>query len=158
MSKLEEILAQADDALSSASIGEVEERRDAIGKLMRCFEQLAREIVQGATTWEAMAPWATRNAERVRAAREAIKAWDAETGDLFYSPNGGEEEAEAALKRRSRHAFAREIFRGTSAEDLLASLDSEEFDRDLHEEAVRLELFAPSYVPRSHGWWAWTSE
>lgn len=158
MSNLEKILAQADEALSKASIGEPEAQRDAIGKLMQCFEQLAREVAQGTMTREAVTAWAERNAERVRATRQAFKAWDAETGDMFYAPSGGEEEAEAALKRRSRQAFALEIFRGTQAEEVLAGLDSEEFDRDLHDEADRLELFAPSYIPRSHTWWIWPAD
>jgi hypothetical protein len=154
MLNVEQILAQADGALAKASIGEPTARREAIGKLMQCFEQLAREVAQGVTSWEAVRSWAQQNAERVRAARQTIKAWDAETGDMFYSPSGGEEEAEAVLKRRSRLAFAAEVFRGTSAAEALAGLESEEFDRDLHEEAARLELFAPSYIPRSHHWWA----
>ena len=154
MSTLDEILTRADEALAAAAAGEPDARRRAIGTFMQCFEQLAREVAAGATSWEAAAPWAARTADQVRAAGASIKAWDAESADLLYSPSGGEEEMDAALRRRSRLAFAREVFRGTAADEVLAALEEKEFDHDLHEEAVRIEMFAPSHIPRSHTWWA----
>lgn len=58
---------------------------------------------------------------------------------------------------RAQYAFAREAFRDTPADALLAEFEDAEVDQEFHDEAVRLDLFAPSFVPRSHTWWTWST-
>jgi hypothetical protein len=91
----------------------------------------------------------------LQAARSAFGDWQLELGRIFYVAARGEEEAEAALYRRSQFAFAREVFRDTSVEPMLTKYEDAEVDQDFQDEAVRLELFAPSFIPRSHTWWSW---
>ncbi len=150
---IEPILRDADLALAESLQSDEKARLDAMTRFMRCFEQLAQEIAKGNTTWEAMRPWARERAERVQAARRALGDWQLELGRIFYDPSGDEVDAEAALDRRSQHAFAREAFRDTPVDALLAQFEDAEVDQDLQDEAVRLALDAPSYAPASHTWW-----
>jgi len=151
MSITDEILADADSALAATIEGERRDRLDAMTRFMRSFEQLAREVATGTATWDDVRPWAVRNSERLVAARDALCDWE-----IFYG--GGEEEAEWALDRRSQHALARELFRGTPADELLASYEDEEMDREFREQADRVALDGPSWYPRSHTWWRWPAE
>jgi hypothetical protein len=148
----DEILATADAALTAAQDAEGRARLDAMTDFMRSFEQLARVVASGAATWDEARTWATRNAERLVTASSALTDWEIEMGRIFH---GGEEDAERALDRRSQHALAREVFRDTPADELLAQYEDAEVDKDFHDEAERLSLDAPSYVPRSHTWWRW---
>ncbi|HWO19742.1 MAG TPA: hypothetical protein VNO30_13245 [Kofleriaceae bacterium] len=120
---------------------------------MRCFEQLAQEIARGNATWDVVRLWTRERAERVQAARRALGDWQLEIGRIFYDPSGNEVDAEAALDRRSQHAFAREAFRDTPVDAMLAEFEDAEVDQDFKEEAERLALDAPSYAPASHTWW-----
>ena len=63
------------------------------------------------------------------------------------------EEVEAALDRRSQHAFARELFRDAPADELLARYDDPKVDEDFRAAAEHVALDAPSYVSASHPWW-----
>jgi hypothetical protein len=122
-------------------------------RFMECFEHLARDVAKGVADWDQARPWAMRNAERLRAAREALSDWDLATGQIFYG--GGEEAAESALHRRSQFALVRELFRDTAAEEMLLGYEAHDLDQDFHEQAARLVLDAPDWVPRSHSWWWW---
>jgi hypothetical protein len=155
MMMLANILETADRALADAQQGELPGRVDAITRFMRAFEDLARQIAIGSGTWENVRPWALGAVDRVQAVRSALADWEIEMGNLFYRPSGDEVDAEAALDRRSQHAFAREAFRGTPVDAMLAEFEDAEVDQDFHEEAARLALDAPSWVPRSHAWWRW---
>lgn len=119
---------------------------------MRSFDQLAREVAKGAATWDETRGWAIRNAERVVAAEAALSDWEIEMGRIFH---GNEEDAERALDRRSQHALAREVFRGTPADELLAAYEDADVDREFQDEAQRLALDGPSWLPRTHTWWRW---
>ena len=156
MSITEEIMAEAEAELAAAGEGEPRARRDAITRFMRSFERLAREVARGAATWDEARPWALCNADRMCAARDALTDWELELGRVFY--HGGEEEAERALDRRSQHAIARELFRGTPVDDLLAGYETDDVDQDFRDEAERLALDGPSWYPRSHTWWRWRDE
>ncbi len=147
------ILADADAALAASLEGEPRKRLTSMTHFMMCFERLAREVAKGNATWDEARPWALRNAERLCATEDTMSDWEVEMGRTFY--HGGEEEAERALKRRSQHAFARELFRGTPADDCLAAFEAEDVDHDFQDEAERLALDAPDYVPRTHTWWRW---
>jgi hypothetical protein len=155
---LEAILQSADRALADARQNDPNVRFEAITRFMGAFNALAREIASGNGSWESVRPWAREAVERVRAARSALAVWEVAIGQLFYSPSGDETDAEAALERRSQHAFAREAFRGTPVDSMLAEVEDAEVDKDFHEEAERLALDAPSWVPRSHTWWRWRDE
>ena len=150
-----EILAEADVALAAALDGDLRVRLDAMTRFMQSFERLAREVAKGTATWDEVRPWATRNADRLVAADDAVSDWEVEMCQIFH---GGEEDAERALDRRSQHALAREVFRGTPADELLAAYEDEQVDRDFRDEAERLALDAPDYVPRTHTWWRWQSK
>lgn len=150
---IEPILRDADLALAESLQPDPKARLKAMTRFMRCFEQLAKEIAEGRATWDEVRPWARASAERVAAARDALGDWQIEMGKLFYDPSGDEVAAEAALDRRSQYAFAREAYRDTPVDELLAELEDAEVDRDFHEEAERLALDAPSYAPASHTWW-----
>lgn len=153
MSITEKILAEADSALAAACEGEPRARLEAMTRFMRTFEQLAREVAKGAATWDEARLWASRNAGRLVAAEEALADWEVEMCRIYYS--GGEEEAERALDRRSQHALARELFRDTPADELLASYEDKHLDQEFREQAERVALDGPDYVPRSHTWWRW---
>lgn len=154
MSKLtDEILAEADTALRGSLVGEPKPRLVAMTHFMNSLERLAHEVTKGNATWDEARSWAQHSADRIWEAREAINDWHAETGDMLYS--GGEEGAEPALYRRSQHAFARELFRDTPADEFLAAFDTEDVDQDYREAADRLDLVAPDYIPTSHTWWHW---
>jgi len=155
MMTVETILQEADRTLAESLQGDPNARMDAITRFMRSFEELARQIASGGGTWDDVRSWARDAVERVRAARLALADWEIAMGQLFYKPSGDETDAEAALDRRSQHAFAREVFQGTPVDLMLAEFEDAEVDQDFHEEAERLALDAPSWVPRSHTWWRW---
>ena len=151
MSVTDEILAEADAALAAAQEGDSRARLDAITKFMLSFERLAREVASGAVTWDELRPWAVRRVEWLCSAHDALTDWEFEIGQIFY--HGGEEDAERALRRRSQHALAREMFRDTAAEDMLAAYEDEEVDREFRNEAERIAIDALDWVPSSHTWW-----
>jgi len=150
---IEPILHDADLALAESLQSDEQARLDAMTRFMRCFEQLAQEIARGNATWDVVRLWTRERAERVQAARRALGDWQLEIGRIFYDPSGNEVDAEAALDRRSQHAFAREAFRDTPVDAMLAEFEDAEVDQDFKEEAERLALDAPSYAPASHTWW-----
>jgi hypothetical protein len=149
---IEPILRDADLALTESLQSDEKRRLEAMTKFMRCFEQLAIEIANGNASWGAVRPWAREQARRLQAARPAFEDWQLELGKIFYS-SGGEEDTEAALDRRSQFAFAREAFRDTPVDEMLAEFEDAEVDQDFREEAIRIALDAPSYAPASHTWW-----
>jgi hypothetical protein len=158
MITLEAILQNADSALADARQDDPSVRSEAMTRFMGAFTALAREIASGNGSWESVRPWAREIVERVRSVRPALADWEIAIGQLFYSPSGDETDAEAALERRSQHAFAREAFSGTPVDSMLAEFEDAEVDLDFHQEAERLALDAPSWVPRSHTWWRWRDE
>jgi hypothetical protein len=87
----------------------------------------------------------------LRAAERAVDDWALKMGRVFH--HGGEEEAERALEMRSQYQYAYDLFRGTSAEDVLAGRVTEEGDQEFRDEAERLALDPPSHAPASHTWW-----
>lgn len=153
MSVMDDTLAHAETALTASLQGEPAARLGAMTRFMECFERLARDVARGGADWDKARPWAMRNSERLRAAREALSDWDLETGQIFYG--GTEESAERALQRRSQFAFVRELFRDTAAEEMLLGYEAHDVDQDFREQAERLGLDAPDWVPRSHSWWSW---
>lgn len=150
---IETILQDADRALVDSQQSDPKARLEAITRFMRTFEDLAREIASGNGSWDSVRPWARNATERVRAARPALADWEIEMGQLFYNASRDESDAEAALDRRSQHAFAREAFRETPIDAMLAEFEDADVDQDFHDEADRLALDAPSYAPTSHTWW-----
>jgi len=154
MSIANEILADADSALAAATASQGRERLRAMIRFMDSFERLARGVEKGEARWDEARPWALRNAERLCDARDALTDWELELGDLLY--NGDEEAVERALDRRSQHALARELFRGTPADEMLAGYEAEDVDRDFRARADGYALDGPSWFPRSHTWWRWT--
>jgi hypothetical protein len=150
---VEPILRDADQALEESRQTEEKVRLQAMTRFMRCFERLAIEIAEGNATWDEVRPWAAERVERVRAAWPALTDWQHELGRIFYIASRGEEETEAALDRRSQHAFAREAFRDTPVDEMLAEFEDPEVDQDFKEEAERIALDAPPYAPPSHTWW-----
>ena len=158
MGRLTEILRNADLALAQSLRDDPIERLGGMIEFMRSFEVLAREIHSTHESWDPVRLWAAGVAGRVQAADRAFDDWQLELGDLLYGASRNEEEVEAAFYRRSQYAFAREAFRDTPVDALLARAEDAEFDRDLREAAERLDVFAPSYVPRSHTWWLPRSE
>jgi hypothetical protein len=114
---------------------------------------VGKAVTAGTTTWSEHAAWAREHASAVIAARPAFGTWSTENGHLFYDPTGGLEEVEKAVRRRSELAFARDLFAGTPADEVLAELVSEEYEHDLHEEADRLDVFRPPTLPATHRWW-----
>jgi hypothetical protein len=153
----QQILAEADAALTAAldTTAERNARRDAMKLLMRTFETLAKDVDAGTASWDDAREWGRRNAERFCDARDALADWQAELAKLF--DYGNEEEIEWALDRRSQHAFAREVFRDTEADELLATYETAEGDAELRERAELVKLEGPSYAPRTHTWWFWRS-
>jgi hypothetical protein len=147
----DEILTDADAALTAAIEGVPRARLDAMTKFMLSFERLAREVAGGAATWDDLRPWAVSRAERLCSAHDALTDWEFEMGQIFY--HGGEEDAERALRRRSQHALARELFRDTPADEMLAAYEDEEVDREFRDEAERIAIDALDWVPPSHVWW-----
>lgn len=150
---IDPILRHADLALADSLQSDEQARLEAMTKFMRCFEELAKVIAKGDATWDDVRPWAAGHAEHVLVARPALVDWQHDLGRLFYITSRGEEEAEAALDRRSQHAFAREAFRDTPVDTMLAEFEDAEVDQDFKEEAERIALDAPSYAPPSHTWW-----
>lgn len=153
MMTIEQILHDADLALAGALQDDPEPRLEAMTRFMHSFEQLAKELEQSGDTWDAVRAWAREHAERLIAARPAIVDWQFELGRIFYNPTGDEVDAEIALDRRSQYAFAREAFRDTPADELLAGFEEPEVDQKFRAEAERLALDAPSYAPADHTWW-----
>jgi len=149
------ILAEAEAELTTALTSDPHERLMAMTRFMHAFEQIGREVAAGAATWDDTRPWAARNAERLQSARSALNAWEFEMGQLFY--HGGEEDALRAFNRRTQHAFAREVFRDTPADEMLANYEDDEVDAEFHDEAERLALDGPSWAPRTHTWWRWST-
>lgn len=147
----EHLLATLDASLAATQSGDDRQRYEALTSFMLSLELLAREIARGAITWEALHAWAAPRADRLCSVRDALTDWEYEMGRIFS--HGGEEEAELALRRRSQHALARELFRGTAAEELLASYEDEQFDGELRAEAERIAIDALDWVPHSHTWW-----
>jgi hypothetical protein len=154
MSAADQILADADAALAGALEGDERARLAAMTRFMRAFEELAQAVARGAASWDDARPWAQRTAAQLVAAEPALEAWELEQGALFYG--GGEERVERALDRRSQHALARELFRGTPVDELLAAYEAADVDADMRDEAHRIALDGPSYLPRSHTWWRWS--
>jgi hypothetical protein len=152
MSSTADILAAADTALATVLNSQGRERLDAMTEFMCAFERLAREVANGTTTWDEMRLWATRIADRFVAAEDALSDWEVEMARIFH---GNEEDAERALDRRSQHALARELFRGTAADEMLAAYEDEDVDREFQDEAHRLALDGPSWLPHTHTWWRW---
>lgn len=144
----EELLREATAGLDAAVDGSVA----GITTVMTTIERYAREVAAGHLSWDDARVWAAQNAERVAAARPAFQAWQLKMADFYH---GGEEEAEWALTRRSQFEFMRDLFRGTAGEGFLENWVDEELDHDFGNEAQRLGLDPPDYVPRSHLWWRW---
>lgn len=151
-----EILASAGTALANALRHQGRERLKAMIQFMNSFEQLAREIEKGAAIWDDARPWALRHVELLCSAHDALTDWELELGRLLYE--GDEEATERALERRSQHAFARALFRGTPAEEMLIAYEDEDVDRDFRARADGYALDGPSWVPRTHTWWRWPAE
>lgn len=149
----ETILQDADRALTEAQGDDPKLRLAAITRFMRTFYDIAQQISAGNGSWDGVRSWARDIADRVAAARPALGAWQRQMGDLFYDPSRDEVDAEAALDRRSQHAFAREAFRDTPVDAMLAGYEDAEVDQEFHDEAVRLALDAEQFVPASHTWW-----
>jgi hypothetical protein len=149
---IDDILAAADTALTAALKSQGRERLEAMTQFMSSFERLAREVAKGTATWDETRPWATLNVDRFIAAEDALSDWEVDMAQIFH---GNEEDAERALDRRSQHALAREVFRGTAAEEILGAYEDKDVDREFQEEAQRLALDAPSWIPRTHTWWRW---
>ena len=158
MADIEDILRNAETALAASLNDDPRKRLEGMIAFMRSFEALAKEINLAHGSWDSLMPWASSMVDRVRAARPALGDWQIELGDLFYSPTSNEEEIEAALDRRSQHGFAREVFKGTPVDDLLAQFEDAEFDEDLRNRSEDFGYYAPSYVPPSHTWWRRPSE
>jgi len=150
---IEEILHDADLALADAGDSDPARRLAAITRFMRAFEDAAKEIAITKNDWDTVRSWARTVVDRVLAVRAAVGAWEIEMGQLFFSATRDERDAEAALDRRSQHAFAREAFRDTPVDTLFADAEDAEVDQDFHHAAVLLALDKPSYAPASHTWW-----
>lgn len=144
-------LAEAEAALRAAAITSPEDTRP-IRWFMLAVEQLVRSVAAGTLRWEETAEGAHEHADQVMAARRAFGEWAMELGSIFYS-SGGEEGTESALRRRSQQAFARELFKGTAADAMLAMSEDAEVDQGFRQETVRIGLSAPEYIPESHTWW-----
>jgi hypothetical protein len=151
MTIADQLLGSADAALAAARDGNPDDRLGAMTRFMRVMEELAHEVSKGTFTWDALRPWAARNADRLRAAREAVSDWEVELGSMFN--HGGEEEKDRALTWRSQHAFARELFRGTPGDEFLAGFEDAEMDADYRAESERIALDGESWYPASHTWW-----
>lgn len=147
------ILREAELALMDACADDSKLRLQAMTRFMRVFEDLARDIAASQGDWEAVRSWARTLVERVVAAWLALGEWELEMGELFFSALRDERDAENALYRRSQHAFAREAFRGTAVDAMLADAEDAEVDQDFHDGAIHLGLGRPSYIPASHTWW-----
>lgn len=156
MPPLEEIFAEADRALATVPETQGRDQLLQMRRFMEAFERLGREVAKGSATWTDARPWALGAAERLMAApiQDALAVWETEMAGTFYK--GGEEEGERALSWRSQHALALALMHGTPAADLLASHDDAEVDEEFKQEAERIALDAPEWVPRSHTWWRWT--
>lgn len=152
MSIIHDILAIAETALTSALSSDARERLDAMTRFMYSFERIARAVAEEKATWDELRPWAKRMVAQFVAADDALSDWEVEMWRIF---RGNEEDAERALDRRSQHALARELFRGTAADDLLAAYEDADVDREFRDEAQRLALDGPSWLPRTHTWWRW---
>jgi hypothetical protein len=152
MTRIDEILSVADAALASSLSGDDRERLNAMTQFMRLVEQLAREVSNGTTTWDEVRRRAAPIVDRFLAAEAALSDWEVEMARIFH---GNEEDAERALDRRSQHALARELFRGTAADEMLAAYEDEDVDREFQDEAHRLALDGPGWLPRTHTWWRW---
>jgi hypothetical protein len=153
MTELEQILDEAQAALSAASSEDDDTRSAAMTVFMAALERIAGKVAAGATTWDAARPWAARNANHAIAARRGFADWSLETASIFY--DGGEEKAERALERRSRSEFAHSLFRGTEAEEWLGGCEDNEVDQDYREQAEQCGIPPPDWVPPSHTWWWW---
>lgn len=151
MTTAEATLAEADAELTAALEGDQRAKLDAMTKFMLSVEQLAREVASGGATWDEMRSWAVCHADKLCSAHDALTDWEFEMGQIFY--HGGEEDAERALRRRSQHALARELFRDTPADAMLAAYEDEEVDREFRDEAERIAIDAPDWIPSSHIWW-----
>jgi len=147
------IQAEAEADLTTALSSDPHERLMAMTRFMRVLERIGREVAAGTATWDDTRPWAARNAERLRSARSAFNAWEHEMWRCCY--HGGEEDALRALARRTQQAFAREVFRDTPADEMLTEHEEAQFDADLRDEAERIALDGPSWLPRTHTWWRW---
>lgn len=150
---MSEVFDHADTALTTSVEGPAKARLQAMAEFMRCIEQLARDLSTNTADWQLARLWAARNANRLRTARETLSDWDLETGRVFYG--GGEEAVERALQRRSQFALARELFRDTAAEEMLFGYDAQDVDQEFREQAERLGLEPPEWLPPSHTWWSW---
>jgi hypothetical protein len=142
----------ADAASSLRAAQDPIEGAEGMKRFMRAVEQLARTVEVGTATWGELGPWAGEQLETLLAAKPALRAWETEMGGMFYDSDGVES-TEAALRGRSQHAFARELFNGTAADDMLAAFEDADVDEDFRRETERIGLSTPTYVPATHTWW-----
>jgi hypothetical protein len=156
MTELEQILKEAESALSASSQEDDNTHRAAMTKFMAAMKRIARMVVAGNATWDAVRPWAKHNANQVISARRGFEDWSGETYRIFYG--GGEEEAERALERRSLLEFVLTLFRGTEAEEWLDGFETDDVDQDYREQAEQCGLDPPDWVPPSHTWWRWRKQ
>jgi len=147
------ILAEAEAELTAALSTDPHKRLAAINRFMKALERVARQVAAGEASWDDTRPWAARNAEKLRSARQALSDWEVEMGRFVHE--GGEERIEWGLDRRSQHAFAREVFRDTPADEMLAAYEDDDEDKDFREAAELAALDGPSWLPRTHTWWRW---
>jgi hypothetical protein len=155
MTSADPLLGSAEAALTAARDGNPDDRVKAMTQFMSVMEALAHEVSNGTFSWDELRPWAVRNADRLRAARDAVSDWEVELGSMFN--HGGEEEKEQALTWRSQHAFARELFRGTPGDELLAGFEDAEMDADYRAASERIPLDGEVWYPASHTWWRTSS-
>jgi len=120
------ILAEAEAELIAALTPDPHARLAAMNRFMKALERVARQVAAGDASWDDMRSWAARNAEQLRSARQALSDWEVEMGRFIHE--GGEERIEWALARRSQHAFAREVFRDTPADEMLAAYEDDDVD------------------------------
>lgn len=144
-------LVSIEAKLAEAAVaGDRKTRVAVMRELMQGFAELAREVAAGKASWDELRGWGSCHTGALIAAREALTDWELEMGEILWR---SEEWAERALEWRSQHAFAREVFHSTEADDLLAGFEDEEMDGEFHERAEAWAFSPPDYVPSSHTWW-----
>jgi hypothetical protein len=152
----EEILTNADEALSASVEAKGPDRLWSMIIFMECVARFASEVASGRASWDTARSWALSRTDKLWAARNAMDEWQNELAR--YLRDRGEEGAERALEWRSQYAFVQELFRDTDAEEFLAAYDYSEADQEMHDLAEQLALDAPDYVPRTHTWWRWRDD
>jgi hypothetical protein len=156
MNDVEKALCEASEALAAARSESQQDGLVAMSRFMQHVGHLAQLVARQETSWEVLRGWAGEHTEALRAARRALQAWDLVLGSLIYE--GDEEQVEDALDKRSQRAFARELFHGTLAEEMLQAFDDDGVDRDLRARADAYFFDGPSWVPRTHTWWRWRAD